>query len=167
MTSVSISRIALAALLAASAACGSGRLASAPSASPSARPAGSPEPTASTERTSTCWPERLELSSNRVRAGDRVRVSSKPAQCMPYAEGTTYRAMLLFVGRAVPVVLGDVPVAPDGSFSVDLEIPRSASHGEAAIKMQGSTYDGGCAGPSAAHASCASYLVPFEILARE
>lgn len=130
------------------------------------RPAATPAPTNSPERAPTCRPERLELSATRVRAGDTVRVSSKPAPCTLYAEGKAYQARLLFVGRADPVVLGEVPVARDGSFSVDLEIPLSASPGEAAIKMEGSAYEGACSSASA-HVSCALYLVSFEILARE
>lgn len=123
-----------------------------------------PFPSSSPEGTpSRCFLQRLELSPTRVRAGDTVRVSSRPAQCMPYAEGTTYRALLLFVGRADPVVLGNVPVAQDGSFTVEFEIPRSASPGEAAIKMEGSAFDGACG--RSATASCGTYLVPFEILA--
>ena len=113
-----------------------------------------------------CYPSPLRLSSDSVRAGASVTVSSSPFACdASYPVGKTYTLVLGQVGRAAPLPLGVVPVGRDGAFSADVRIPASASPGESYVLVQGSAFDRPCQDTSSQSTSCASYSIRLTVLA--
>jgi hypothetical protein len=110
---------------------------------------------------SGCLPSPLEASPRNVAAGTTLTLVAPKFACgASYPTGKTYRLTLGLVGRAAPVDLGPFPVNSDGSFHAIVTIPRSASPGEAAISVTGSSFDN-CTDTAS---SCAGYVAGFTIL---
>jgi hypothetical protein len=89
-------------------------------------------------------------------------VSSAPFKCHgSYQPGKTYQLTLGLIGRSAPIDLGSYPVNADGSFRALVEIPASASPGDAAIIIHGSPFDQ-C--DDSGQGSCAGYVAGLTIL---
>ena len=113
-----------------------------------------------------CLPEPLVLRPVEVRAGNTVTLSSPPFRCDgSYDDGHRYELTLALLGRQEPVDLGEAPVARDGSFSTELEIPADVSPGPAAISVLGSPLDE--CDDTGGGTSCAGYSVELTVLARD
>ena len=115
-----------------------------------------------------CHPELPTAAPAAVPAGGQLTIASTGFACdASYAEGKQYGVVLYSLGRTDPVHLGDVDVAPDGSFSATVTVPPDASPGESALSLSGSRYDEPCddtGGSEGTSASCAGYDVGLTVL---
>lgn len=109
-----------------------------------------------------CLPELPVVRPSEVVAGEQLTISSTGSACgARHDGGKRYGLQLLSLGRADPVDLGDVDVAPDGSFTATVSVPADASPGESAVSVSGSPYDEPC---DDGEASCAGYDVSVTVL---
>ena len=115
-----------------------------------------------------CFPELPTVEPASVAAGAQLTVTSTGFACdARYDDGKQYGLELFSLGRADPVDLGDVDVAPDGSFSATVTVPADASPGESALSVSGSRYDEPCddtGGSGGGSGSCAGYGVTVTVL---
>jgi hypothetical protein len=109
-----------------------------------------------------CLPQLPTLRPAAVAAGAELTITSTGFTCgTRYDEGKQYALELSSVGRTDPIDLGDVDVAPDGSFSVTVTVPVEASPGESALVVAGSPYDEPC---DDTNGSCAGYGTSLTVL---
>lgn len=109
-----------------------------------------------------CLPAPLAVNPSRAAAGSAVVVSSPPAQCaIAYPQGTTY-ALTLRPDGGDPARQTTVPVAADGAFSANVDIPADFPTGPATVLVTGSTMDR-CAQDTPPGVSCAAYQVALTI----
>ena len=108
-----------------------------------------------------CLPELPTAQPAEVVAGGRLTLASTGFTCdARYDEGKRYQLELASLGRVDPVDLGEVDVAPDGSFTATVTVPADASPGESAVSVSGSPYDEPCEDTG----SCAGYTVSLTVL---
>ena len=115
-----------------------------------------------------CYPELPTVQPASVPAGAQLTVTSTGSACdASYDDGKRYGLELSSLGRADPVDIGDVDVAPDGSFSATVTVPTDASPGESVLSVSGSRYDEPCddtGGSGGGSGSCAGYGVTVTVL---
>jgi hypothetical protein len=108
-----------------------------------------------------CLPELPTVEPAAVAAGAEVTVASTGFTCdARYDDERQYSLQMGFEGRAEPVDVGDVDVAADGSFTVTVTVPSTASPGSSVVSIRGSRYDEPCDDSS----SCALYGASFVVL---
>ena len=108
-----------------------------------------------------CFPEPPTVEPAAVAVGAELTIASTGFACdARYDDERTYSLRMGFEGRAEQIELGDVDVAPDGSFAVTVTVPPAASPGGSAVSIRGSRYDEPCDDSS----SCALYGVTFVVL---
>lgn len=101
-----------------------------------------------------CDPEMPTVEPAAVVVGEQLTIASTGFSCdARYDDGKRYGLELSSVGREDPVDLGDVDVAPDGSFRVTVTVPVDASPGESFVSVSGSPFDEPCDDT----ASCATH----------
>jgi hypothetical protein len=109
-----------------------------------------------------CFPELPTVRPAAVAVGAQLTIASTGFGCdARYDDGKQYGLRLSSDGRIDPIDLGDVDVAPDGSFSVTVTVPRNASPGESSLAVSGSPYDEPCQDTGS---SCASYAASLTVL---
>ncbi|BEP16134.1 hypothetical protein acdb102_44450 [Acidothermaceae bacterium B102] len=110
---------------------------------------------------SSCVPAALQLSGTTVSAGGTTVLSSPASSCRLHGvTGATYVVTLQTLGRSAPALVARVRPAPDGSFSVTVRVPTTASPGQAVLSVAGSAFDASCQAHSG---KCAGYAVGLSI----
>jgi hypothetical protein len=106
------------------------------------------------DRSESCTPRPLELSSTSATVGGHVTISSPAASCrVDRAASHRYSVVLHDVsGTAFPI--GSAPVTDHGQFTLTFELPATVQPGPAELSVLGSTVDcqqsGSCPGYGAA-----------------
>ena len=114
-----------------------------------------------------CLPQLPTVAPAAVAAGGQLTITSTGFTCdARYEDGQQYGLELFSLGRTDPIDLGDVDVAPDGSFSATVTVPADASPGESVLSVSGSAYDEPCddTGGSGGGGGCAGYGVTVTVL---
>ena len=108
-----------------------------------------------------CSPELPTVRPAAVAVGAQLTIASTGFGCdARYDDGKQYGLRLSSVGRTDPIDLGDVDVAPDGSFSVTVTVPGEAWPGESYVVATGSPYDEPCQDTG----SCVTYGTNLTVL---
>ena len=108
-----------------------------------------------------CLPELAHATPSSAPAGSVITVSAPAANCdLEYYGEIEYTVGIANIGTGGPDTMQKFMVQPDGSFTVDVEVPADLSPGEAYVHIAGSRY---VTAPCLDNASCATYDVSFTV----